>query len=80
MQQFEGAYFKPNLVFCSQGSVRANVELVFNEGTTNLNASSAADSLTDAVNSGNFSLPINTSSISAAGSLNLSFTVNSIII
>lgn len=54
--------------FCySQGSVVVDAELIFNNVTTLPNASSAAETLVDAASSSNFSLGVNTSSITATG-------------
>lgn len=47
----------------------ADVDLVFNEGEKLPNASSAAGTLVAAASSSNFSLGVNTSSISATGKL-----------
>lgn len=47
----------------------ADVELIFNEGNTLPNATSAADTLVEAASSSNFSLSVNTSSITATGKL-----------
>lgn len=69
--QFRFSNSTTKLVFCRRGSIKADVELIFNEGSSNLSASSAADSLTEAVSGGNFSLPVDTSSIVATGILDL---------
>lgn len=54
--------------FCySQGSVVVDAELIFNNVTTLPNASSTTETLEAAVSTSNFSLPVNTSSISATG-------------
>ena len=45
----------------------ADVDLVFNEGNSVPNASSATDTLVEAASRSNFSLTVNTSSISATG-------------
>lgn len=47
----------------------ADVDLVFNEVNSLPNASSAAETLVEAASSSNFSLTVNTSSISAKGEL-----------
>ena len=47
----------------------ADVDLIFNEGKSLPNASSVVDTLVAAASSSNFSLSVNTSSISAAGKL-----------
>ncbi|XP_042251095.1 mucin-5AC-like [Thunnus maccoyii] len=52
-------------VIARQGSVVADVDLIFNEVNSLPNASSAADTLVAAASSSNFSLSVNTSSISA---------------
>ncbi len=43
--------------------------MIFNEGNTLPNASEAAETLVEAVSNPNFSLPVNTSSITATGKL-----------
>jgi len=45
----------------------ADIELVFNEGESLPNATAASDTLVEAVNSGNFSLPVDASTIVARG-------------
>ena len=47
-----------------------DAELIFNNATTLPNASSAIETLTTAVSSGNLSLSVNTSSITATGKIN----------
>ncbi len=51
--------------YYSQGSVVVDAELIFNNVTTLPNASSAAETLVTSASSSNFSLTVNTSSVTA---------------
>lgn len=60
--------------FCfSQGSVNVDSQLIFSNVTATPNVSSVADTLQTAASSSNFSLPVNTSTITATGKSKLVF-------
>ncbi|XP_036970592.1 mucin-19-like [Acanthopagrus latus] len=65
-EKFGAAFNRTEIRGFRQGSVVVEAELIFNEVTTLPNASSVTETLRTAASSSNFSLTVNTSSISAA--------------